>query len=304
MNRSVYGVLLGGCTGLLWALVTPASKLIAEAGVHMSTAVFFRMLLVPPIVWMWLRLRHPSELHVPGRDMFKIALLSLLAPTSIYLGFMLSVVYLNAATALVLHYTFPIVTVLGSSAVTGERPARSDIAGVMLVAAGVACSVMRPDFTIDTAVDVRGLLWGALAVVGLAGQTLLGRASVTKGGSGSINASAFAMFCYSHVFGILWIFLYKSAFVGWDDIALLTPYTLSMILGTVFVSCLLGYSCFFKALEFVSAPTASMMASLEIFGAVMMSWAFAGEVPTMPQITGCALIFCGIAVKTFFSDKG
>ena len=44
------------------------------------------------------------------------------------------------------------------------------------------CSVLTPEWTLDTNIDLRGVFWGVVAVIGLAGQTLLVRATVTKGG--------------------------------------------------------------------------------------------------------------------------
>lgn len=298
MNKSILGMMMAGSTGLLWAFVSPMSKIVAASGVDISTVVLSRMLVVVPAVGLWLKFRHPEQLPASWAELRRMGMISLLCPTGLYLGFMLSLVYLNVATALVLHYTFPVMTTIFSSSVTGEKPTRSDVLCACLVTAGVACSVLSPDWTLDTAVDIRGILWGIVAVFGLAGQTLQGRASVTRGGM-----SSFAKLFYSHVFGLVWILIYKVVFIGWDDLAMLTPFTSSMIIASAFMSCLLAYVLYYIALKYISAPMASMMASTELIGAVVMTMFATGEMPNVPQVAGCILILSAIAINALKSSK-
>lgn len=291
MNRTLKGILLAGTTGLCWGLTTLATKLIGSAGVAISTAVFVRMVVVAAVLGPWLRLRHPEQLKVSRRDFARILLFSLLGPSGLYLGFMLSVVYLSAPTALVLHYTYPILTALCSPLITGERPSRWDFAGASLVAAGVACSVLTPEWTLNTQIDVRGLLWGAVAVVGLAGQTLLVRATVTKGGLGR-----WGFFYYTHLCGIFWISLYITLTGQWSAFGRITHYIAMLVLMPTLTGCLLGYSLYYKSLEYVPASVSSLMASLEILSGTALTALATKVTPTVPEIVGCTCIFVAIAL--------
>jgi drug/metabolite transporter (DMT)-like permease len=292
MNKTLKGILLSGMTGLLWGLTTPATKLIGGAGVSITSAVFARMVMVSVILYAWLHVRHPDQLKISGRDFRKIFWFSLFGPTGLYLGFMLSVEYLDAATALVLHYTYPIITALCSSMVTGERPTRWDYLGACFVAVGVACSVMTPQWTINTHIDMRGILWGIVAVTGIVGQTLLVRASNTKGG----GVTGWAFFFYSHLCGIFWTSLYITAAGEWHEFQKITPYVALLIFVPAFLGCFVGYSLYFKSLECVPASVSSLMASVEILSAVGLTAAATGVMPTLPEIVGCAFIFAAIAI--------
>ena len=291
MSNTFKGILLAGCTGVMWAVTTPTTKLMWAEGVQIPAAVLTRMVVVSVCLCVWLSVRHPEDLRVSYKDLLKLFLFSMLGPTGLYLGFMMSVVYLNPATALVLHYTFPVVTALCSSAVTGERPKRCDWLGAVLVTVGVACSVLTPEWKLDTSIDIRGILWGVAAVAGLASQTLLGRASFTKGG-----ISNWAMFFYCHLFGTFWTSLYISLTGDWSCFSGLSGSAWVLILIPPVVVCLMGYSTYYKSLEYVSAPIASLMASVEIIGAVWITSALTRIPPTLPEIVGCLFIFSAIAL--------
>ena len=291
MNRTLKGILLAGTTGVFWGLTTLATKLIGKAGVAISTAVFSRMVIVVLTVGPWLFFCHCEQLRIPRRDFVRIFFFSIFGPTGLYLGFMLSIVYLNAATALVLHYTYPMLTVLCSSLVTGERPGRFDYLGAALVTLGVFCSVLTPEWTLDTNIDLRGVFWGVVAVIGLAGQTLLVRATVTKGG-----ITRWAFLFYSHLCSILWTGLYITANGQWGEFAGITPYVAMLILVPTVMGCLIGYALYYTSLQYVPASVTSLMASLEIVSGVALTGLFAGLSPTVPELTGCVCIFAAIAL--------
>lgn len=294
MFSYIKGVFLACTAGLLWALTTPATKLMWGMGVMIPSAVLARMVVVALAVGTFLYFKHPSQLRISKRNALKLFFFSILGPTGLYLGFLMSVVYLNAATALVLHYTFPVVTVLCSSAVTGERPDRFDWICTFLVTAGVACSVLTPEWKLDTAIDIRGILWGLAAVFGLAFETLLGRASFTKGGISNL-----ALFFYSHLFGIFWSSIYITAIGSWSNFEGLPALTWCVILLPCILGCLLGFTSYYTALRYIPATMASLVASVEIIGAVILTAALTGVSPTIPELVGCAFIFIAIATDSF-----
>ncbi|MDY3867975.1 MAG: DMT family transporter [Pyramidobacter sp.] len=298
MNSKFHGILLALATGVLWAVSSPTTKLLGIEGVHMSTVVFFRTVGTSAILGALLYFWAPHELRATRRELIRLFFISLVVPTGLYLGFMLSVVYLSVSTALVIHYTAPTVTALCSRAITGEAPSRSDYIGAGLVVVGVACSVMRPDWTIDTSISVPGILYGVVAVAGLSGLTLLGRASVTKGG-----ISGLGTFVYSNAFGIFWSGLYKTLTIGWSDIPSLTPYAWQLIVSATLLTCVLGYLLYYRALKTITAPMANLLTSTEIPAAVIMTSLAIHSMPSVPEMLGCAFIFSAIALESFGSRK-
>lgn len=260
----------------------------------MGTVVLARCLFTALLLGAWMWLYAPRHLRVGRKDLIVLFLISPLAPLGSSLGFMLSVVYLPVATALVIHYITPIATALGSSLMTGESPSVYDLCGALIVALGVACSVMRPDGTIDTALSIPGVLWGILGILGLAFQTLWGRASVTKGGP-----TGTGIFFYTHLFGFLWMLPLKTLTSGWADIPQLTGVQILLIGVIVLFASLAGYSTFYGALRHIPAPTVSLLTSGEIPAAVIMTSMATGSWPTFPAVLGCALILSAIALSSW-----
>ena len=151
--------------------------------------------------------------------------------------------------------------------------------------------MLTPEWTLNTQIDVRGLLWGAVAVVGLAGQTLLVRATVTRGGIGR-----WGFFYYTHLGGMFWIGLYITLTGQWGEFARITPYIAALVLVPTLTGCLLGYSLYYKSLEYVPASVSSLMASLEILSGTALTALATNVAPTAPEIVGCVCIFAAIAL--------
>ena len=72
MNRTLKGILFAGMTGVFWGLTTLATKLIGKAGVAISTAVFFRMVIVAVTVGPWLYFSRREQLRVSRQDFGRI----------------------------------------------------------------------------------------------------------------------------------------------------------------------------------------------------------------------------------------
>ena len=260
----------------------------------MLTVVLARCIFTALPLGIWLRLYAPRHLQVGRKDLAVLFLISPLAPVASSLGFMLSVVYLPVATALVVHYTTPMVTAMGSSLMTGERPSVYDLCGALVVALGVACSVMRPNWVFDSALSVPGLLWGLAGILGLAFQTLWGRASVIKGGPTGIG-----ILFYTHLFGSLWMLPIKTLSTGWGDIPQMTGSQVFLIAVIVLFASLAGYSTFYAALRYIPAPTVSLLTSGEVPAAVITTSALTHSWPTLPAIVGCVLILSAIALSSW-----
>lgn len=293
LNRVVLGITLAAATGLIWGAGSPAYKLLGQQGVSMVTVTFLRCAVGGPVLWLLFRLLAPRHLRAAPRDLLRVLLLSILAPALNYLGFMLSVVYLPVATANVLHYVNPFVIALGSALLLHERPTACDLIGAAVVFAGVTCSVLTPEWRFDAGISIPGLLWGVLAIFGITAQALCGRA-----GSGG-GMSGLGFFCWSHLLGTLWIALYKTFAEGWGDLAALTPAQMGLIAVPLFGGTVLGFSAFYAALQYVPAPTVTLLTSMEVPSAILFTALVLGARPTAPQALGCALILAAVALSSF-----
>ena len=129
-------------------------------------------------------------------------------------GFLTSLEYLTVAEALVIHYTFPLAAIIGSLFITRERPTILQVVAGLLIVVGVYIG-MGGSAEAMRSISLPGLLWGFLAVFGMAGQAL-----VTRRFSLSHKMNEFGLLFYSNVFGIIMLFVFKSFYYGWGDLSL------------------------------------------------------------------------------------
>jgi len=205
--------------------------------------------------------------------------------------------YLGLATttsinALLLQSTMPLVILVCSFALFGERPGIAQIAGVLLSLAGVLVIIGRGDLAMLGALRFdAGDLWVFAAVVSYALYSALLRRRPP------IHALSF---------------LAVTFFLGW---ALLIPFylhelesgaaprldatTVSAVLYVAVLPSAVAYLCWNRGVELVGANRAGQfMHLLPVFGSVLAVLVL-GEAFRPFHAAGAALIFCGIALAQF-----
>lgn len=203
-------------------------------------------------------------------------------------GFLTSLEYLTVAEALVIHYTFPLAAIIGSLFITRERPTLLQTAAGLLIVAGVYIGMGGSVEAMKT-ISLPGLLWGLLAVFGMAGQALAARRF-----SLSHKMNEFGLLFYSNVFGVVLLFLFKTFYYGWDDLCCLTVPLFSIMTLQAITGSLLAYGSFFAALKYIPAAVASLLCTLEIVVAVGLTALFVDQIPSAHEIAGCLLILVAI----------
>ena len=115
--------------------------------------------------------------------------------------------------------------------------------------------------------------------------------------------SGLGTFVYSNFFGIFWSSLYKTFTIGWSDVPGLSLYEWQLIATPTVLTCVVGYLLYYRALKYITAPMANLLASTEILVAVLMTSLAIKSMPTAPQMLGCALIFGAIVLESLGSHK-
>ena len=85
--------------------------------------------------------------------------------------------------------------------------------------------------------------------------------------------------------------------------ATLTPAQMGLIAIPLFGGTVLGFSAFYAALQYVPAPTVTLLTSLEVPSALLFTALVLGARPTAPQALGCVLILAAIALSSFGAQR-
>lgn len=210
MNNYWRGVVMTLIAAALWGVMSPIAKVLSSAGVSLMSAMTFRAFFVVVTLGPFIYFTKGPDTFKLNRSMFHFYLLSgTLSVAFAGGGFLMSLEYLSVAEALILHYTFPLVTLLGSIYITHEKPTFLQIISGFLIVVGVYLGMVGGDKTFS-GISIPGLMWGILAIIGISGQALIGR-RVCKGQ----KTDQLALLFFAHLFGGVIIVAGKSSIAGW-----------------------------------------------------------------------------------------
>lgn len=284
------GLLLVFSAGLLWALISPAGKGLIQAGVEPPTVAFFRVVVVLLLSGPYLLLRKREALVVAPSRLLFLLFYGGFGVAASYVGYMMSLRWLSVPFALLLHYTFPLMTLVGAAFITGERPLRPQVVAALLILSGVAFPMFGSGAALSGCFSPPGLFWGLLAALAMALQSLYGRLS----GKGGSAISTVTLFFYAHLFAAFWLGLGKSLGPGWADLGRITAGQWALIGALGIFGSLVAYAIFYIGLRDVDASTASLAATVEIIGGVVLTAFLLNQMPQRAEVVGCLLIITGL----------
>lgn len=276
-----------------WGVMSPIAKVLSGAGISLMSVMAFRALFVVATVGPYIYLTKGFVVFRPDRGMLCFYLLSgILSVVFSGGGFLMSLKYLSVPEALILHYTFPLVTLLGSLYITHEKPGFLQVLSGFLIIAGVYLGMVGGEKTFS-GLSVPGLMWGSLAIIGISGQALVAR-RVCRGQ----ETDQLVLLFFAHLLGGTILAIGKSAIIGWEDILNFTCPLFSLMVFQSFCGSLLAYGLFYTALKYLPAATVSLLCTLEIVVAVGLTSLLLKQPPSMQEIIGCTVIIIAIVCAT------
>ncbi len=275
--------------GVLWGTLSPAGKHLGMLGTDMLTVGFLRALIMTIGAGIVLWFFAPGYFKAGRKQLFQIALLAGPCMVGIYAGFFFALQYLSVSMTMVVFFTHPLLTTIGSLIITRETPNRYQVVGALLTIAGVTVGVFSTGDALFGTIHPVGLAWCLFAAVGLSLYSLFGRLSAQTG-----FVPQPTLFFYIQFFGVGWLALVKSFGTGWSDLLTLSAPEFGWILFVGLVGSLLGYSIYFYGLRTIQASTASIVSSIEIVTAILLSSIILGQHPAPKEIVGALLIIMAI----------
>ncbi|MDO9396482.1 MAG: DMT family transporter [Herbiconiux sp.] len=295
-------------SGLLFALAAAAAfgtsgpfvKPLLEAGWSPAAAGAGRagagglVLLVPALI----ALRGRFRMLVAAWRL--ILLYGLIAVIGAQVFYFASIERLPVGTALLIEYTAPILLVLLAWARTRIAPALLTVGGAVLSIGGLAL-VINPSG--DAGLDALGVLFALLAALCLGGYYLI--AALPSGDLPPVTLVSVGLIVGAVALSLVGATGLVPFTMGFDDVSLpflgevswLVPMGVVVIVATAFayLSSLLG------AVR-LGSRVASFVGLVEVLFAVLFAWLLLGEVPTLLQALGGALIVGGVVLVRLQPD--
>ena len=243
------------------------------------------LLLVPAI----LSLRGRWQLLARNRAM--IATFGIVAVAGSQLCFFNAVQHLAVGVALLLEY-MGIVLVVGWMWIRhGHRPRRLTGVGSVVALVGL---VLVLDSTSDARIDMLGVLWGFGAAVGLAAYFVL---SARVGdelpplvlATGGLTTGALTLLVLGGLGAVPMRATFGTVQMGGHATSWVLP-----VIGLSLVGAVVSYVSGIAAARILGAKLSSFVCLTEVIFAVIVAWLLLGELPTVVQIAGGALIVAGV----------
>lgn len=289
MNNYWRGVIMTLIAAVCWGIMSPIAKVLANAGVSLMSVMAFRAFFVVFTLGPYIYFKKGSDVFKLDRNMLYFYLISgILSVVFTGGGFLMSLNYLSVAEALIIHYTFPLVTLLGSLYITHEKPSLLQVVSGFLIVAGVYLGMVGGEKTFS-GISIPGLMWGSLGVIGMSGQALVAR-RVCKGQ----KTDQLTLLFFAHLFGGIIIVAGKSPIAGWGDTTNLNLLLFGLMAFQSLCGSLLAYGFFYTALKYVPAATASLLCTLEIVVVVGLTSLLLAQSPSMQEVLGCGVIIVAI----------
>ncbi|TDC78055.1 EamA/RhaT family transporter [Micromonospora sp. KC606] len=239
--------------------------------------------------------------HVLRRTLGQVGAFGLLAVATAQACFFNAVRFLPVGVALLLEYLGIVLVVAWMWLVHRQRPRRLTVVGSVAALAGLAFVL---DLTGAGRLDPVGVLWGLGAAVGLAGYFVLAAQvddelpSVTMASLGmAVGAAALALL------GLVGALPLRATF-GPVDFAGQRTSWLVPIAGLSLIAAVVAYLAGIAATRILGARMSSFVGLTEVMFAVLIAWLVLGELPTLVQFLGGALIVVGVALVRLDELRG
>ncbi len=291
-NRS-FGVILALSAGASWGIVSPLARLLADRGVEMLTVIFLRTIIVTLIVGALLLLSGDSEKFKARKRDIPLLLATAVMVVLTSIGFLLSIQYLNVPIALLIHYLFPLATILGAILFLRETPSRKQVLAGALVLFGLWVGLFDNRSFYQMQFSGLGIFWGLVAVAGISGQSLLGRTAALRG------LFYQNVVFYSNFLGLFMLGFFKQYLYGMTDILSLTRSDLSLILIIGMTGGALASVAYYSSLRFISSALASLLCTSEIIVGMLGSSILLKFSPSIPEFAGACIIIFAIRLSLY-----
>jgi drug/metabolite transporter, DME family len=232
-----------------------------------------------------------ARLHVARRDLISLALMGAISIGIFHVLWAQAVVMIPVAVATVLNYTAPVFVVLLAWLLWQERPNRRQLMALGLAFLG--CLLVTGAYDLGSAhLNWLGLLVGFATGVTYGSLSILGKNALRR-------YEPLTIMTYAFGFAALTILLLQPGAI-WQTLTL--PLEAWLAIGVLaLVSTVTGFAFYTSGLQYLSASSASITATLEPVIATGLAFVLLAEVIEPIQMLGGALVIGAVvllAVKT------
>ncbi|MBN2247211.1 MAG: EamA family transporter [Coriobacteriia bacterium] len=240
------------------------------------------------IAFAYLSTRRRQALRIRGRDIPFLMVFGVLGLAMVHFAYFKTISLTGVATAILLEYLAPVIVLVFSVTLLGERLTLALPAAVTLSVAGCALMVgaLGPKGLV---VPPEGLFWGLASAVFFAGYSLMGKYAATR-------FRPWTLLTYGLGFAaVFWLIVLGGP---GPILSLLSDHRAALaVLALAVVSTIIPFGAFLKALSMIEATQASVTSTIEPVIAGIVAWFVFGEHLTPLQLLGGVLVVVAVMLS-------
>lgn len=225
-------------------------------------------------------------------SIFQLLMFALIGMLLCQFSYLMTIRYTDAGTATVLQYTAPVL-ILVVMCVAGRRlPNRWEMLAITMAVAGVFIIATNADPS-SLNISTKGLIWGALAAIGLAGYSLIPLKLQSHFPTTVI--AGWGML----IGGVILLVIARPDYTTatWDFLSFLSYFTL-VVLGTS-----VAFGCYLTGMKLIGPVDASLVASFEPMVAAVAAWALLGTTFTLWDLVGFTLVMSVVFILAYAKKR-
>jgi drug/metabolite transporter (DMT)-like permease len=203
-------------------------------------------------------------------------------------SYLMSVGHMPVALAVIIFYTFPILTALAHALVNRRRPGLVETTALFIAFSGLYIAL-----EVETeGTRIVGILFAATASFSIMLNML--------GSSHLLQRIPTTLFAFYQALSVCLLSTLALAFSG----GLVLPHSLTgaIYLGIMLLAFLTAYLCSYNAIRLVGPVSTSTIMNLEPLATILFAFILLGEILTWNQAIGGAIVLAGIVLAQRYSQ--
>lgn len=287
-RHSRIGIIIAGASALTLAINDVAIPFSYAQGFSAPTVVFFRFLfllvslvILLPIMGLSYRLPRNDRLHALGSG---------IAAGIATLGLLGSFAHIPISLALIILYTYPILTAAFESAHARKLPSLVEFLCLIVALAGIGIVIGLNEVTLSTL----GLIFAGISAVGYAASIFWNSIKLRTADSTIVSFHmAIAGVAITALFLLVTgtFAVTQSGFGGW------LPLSVTCFFFTV------SFIGMFKAVQLVGGAPTAMLLNLEPVFVMFLAAVILGEELSLPRLLGSAMVIGAVVVSEAWRNR-
>ena len=279
LTPSLVGAALAVLAAVGFSVSLVSARVSYDSGSNALTVLSVRFALMAAISYAWCRMRHRA-LRIDRRLVASCYLMGVLYFVGIG-SYLTAVAYIPVSLAVLLFYTFPILTVLLAFAVNGRRPRFGEIVTLLLAFAGIFLALDV------NAVEVRalGVCLGLLAALAISMNLLLSERILAQ-----ISLPVFTFHLSLSAFGL-------AALAAWTTSSFALPHGGEggrLAFAVMLVAFIVAFLSNYTGVRLIGSVPLSMILNLEPVATILLALLVLGETMSMRQALGAGFVVTAV----------